>query len=228
MNKSPTEILFDILQNGSVKDDIPSIQSVAEEMAEIRGITTPFKVEFRNLFFNGPDYSDKDILIVSGNPVIVVFNDRFALQLALERRKVGIVRKRLNEVLDKIPKLHRTLRHPIPLSKAKAYRAEKREWVNISAPVFEDKLVKSDQLEFSYSITVRDKITDTVVTLNGSDPGELKKLAINRLSTLIFSNAELLDLIDQMDEMRKHKIEHPLNEITLGGSDDEHREGRKY
>ncbi len=218
--------LYLAIKNGS--DEHNSIYQLAEKIAFKHGIHTPYQIEFKNL--DGTENYNDDILLLPGNPVTIVLSDKYILSCILTKRSPIYFRHRLEQAIEKLPRMHRTLSNLIPLSVAIALRKDAKKFVRIASPDYEKRLLREEYLEIDYSVTVRDKVTGTEVRLNGKNPVMLKQEALERLSMTVFERDELVEMLEELDDIRKAKqnqVDSP-SAIRIGGDDNEIRERREY
>lgn len=199
----------------------PEIKERAEEICTKYGYKTPYELDFR-MFYG--DLKEYDIIMLPGSPVMITFNDSYILECFSGFKSPLYFQSRLRQSLDRMHFMHRTLRHPIPLAKAKALRKEAKAFINIPTPSFEDKILHSKYLDISYSVTVTDNLTGTSITIHGDNPIEIKKDAVKRLSRTIYDRDELLEVF----ETKEFIPEHQPTQIKIGGQDGEVRDARDY
>lgn len=216
-------LLFQWLREGT--EDSQSITELANKLASKNNLKTPFKIDFRNF---QDDLAPYDIIISPGNPVEIYINDRFCLELILDKKSSRHFKQRLEQALERMHKVHRTLKHLIPLSTAIAFKKEARDYIKIPNPEFVEGILANKYIEVSYQVTVKDTISNTEITLSGLDPIELRDQAVKRLSLTVFSNEEFMDLLREMEESRKFKVEAKESQILIGGEENELREKRTY
>lgn len=217
---NPIEEVFEEL-----KVEIDKSIEVLKEQHSIPSI--PHECKYRN--FLGTEHETYDLMILPGSPVQIVFNDQYILSCLLGIRTPEYFQKRLHQAVGKLARMHRTLRHLIPLHTAIALKNESKAFSRIPNPKFlENRLLNSKDLDISYSVTVLDNITGTSISMNGLDPDEIKKEAIHRLSQIIFSREDLMEMMEQIQEMKKFKPDTKEQSITIGGKDGEFRERKTY
>lgn len=219
---------FDLIRNGCSDDfgDIQSLDQLATDICKKNRIRTPYVIQFKDLN-ETPNYND-DIIISPSDPVIITLNNRYILECLIEKRNPLYFRQRLKQALERIHLLQRTLRHPVPLTIAIALRKEAKKWIKIPKPIFEKRFLSETKLEIKYTITVTHSVSGTQITLSGTDPLELKRIAISRISNTILSNQDLMDMIQDIEDMKGFEKKIEPEGIAIGGIDGILNERRIY
>jgi hypothetical protein len=196
-------------------------REILEELCFQLDVKTPYEFVFKNM--DGTPYYNSDVVITPGNPPTIIIVDAFVIECIAGRKRALYYKDRLRRAVEHLPRMHRTLSNLVPLSKAIELRRDAKRWSRALAPELTDRINSAD-IEIVYSVTVKDKITGTSITLSGDNPYELKEQAIRRVSKMVYEKEDFEELHDFIKGLRLAKSKpKEVQSVSVGGAEGETR-----
>jgi uncharacterized protein (UPF0216 family) len=156
---------------------------ICKELCFQLDVKTPYNIVFKDM--SDTEWANRDVIITPGNPPTIIIVDMFVIECITGRKRALYYKDRLRRAIEHLPRMHRTLSNLILRDTAISLRRDAKRWARDTVPGLKE-VIHESKLKISYSVTVKDQVTGTEITLNGDDPYELKKDAIKRVSRMVF------------------------------------------
>ena len=192
------------------------INEYAEKICRKRGFKTPYNLIVKAELPNDSKDRERIIIIKAGSVPTVFISQMYIMACIASSKEANIpsLRDSIERALEYLPKMMHTLAL-VPVADAIALRKDSKRWYKANIP----NLIKQYDdryLEYSFSVTVSDRITGTSVTRNGMNVEDIKQKAKTDLIKLIQENEEMDEMREIVEEVnRVKKLEVKPNEVSL-------------
>lgn len=164
---------------------------------------------------------DRIAIIKAGSPPII-FLSQVYIATCFAKSETGInhihLRDTIFRCIEYLPRMYHTL-SLVPIANAIALRKESRKWARSLVPDLRTSINDAAFSVTNVSVTVVDSITNTSITRNGKNYGELVNRCYKDLGKLILESEEQEEYREMMIDLERVKnMEAKPNEvgITIG------------
>lgn len=203
------------------------INELADKICSKRGFRTPYQLIVKPELPMDAHGNERIVIIKAGNPPVICIS-RIYIEACFSEKFAGPrLRDTLERALEFAPKMYHTLAL-VPIADAVALRKDLKRWKRANIPNL-NTVIDDRFFEITYSVTVKDTVTQTSITRNGSDVNEILKEAKYSLSRMIIQDEEMQEYRERLEEERKVKeLEVKPNEVSLSIGDGVHETRMEY